>query len=99
MNVRELINLLEEAADQVGSDEADIQLATQAHYPLRYHLAGVYVEEVDDPDPADDETGRIIWLVEGSQHAHGLGMGSTRGDRCARRDRHRVHLAVRQARP
>jgi hypothetical protein len=68
MNVRELINLLEEAADQVGSDEADIQLATQAHYPLRYHLAGVYVEEVDDPDPADDETGRIIWLVEGSQH-------------------------------
>ena len=68
MTVRELIELLEEAADQVGSDEADIQLATQAHYPLRFHLAGVFVEEVDDPDPDDDETGRIVWLVEGSQH-------------------------------
>ena len=54
MNIRQLIELLEDAADQVGSDQAEVQLATQAHYPLRYHLAGVYVEEVNDPDPSDE---------------------------------------------
>jgi hypothetical protein len=63
MNIRELIELLEEAADQVGNG-AEIQLATQPAWPLRYHLAGVYVPE-DDGDPAEDA---VVWLVEGGQH-------------------------------
>jgi hypothetical protein len=63
MIVSQLLELLEDC-----DGDAEVQLATQSHYPLRYHLAGVYVEEIDDPDPDDDEAGRIVWLVEGAQH-------------------------------
>jgi hypothetical protein len=39
---------------------AEVQLATQAHYPLRYHLAGVYVEEVNDPDRLAGRRGAAV---------------------------------------
>ena len=83
MRVRQLIELLEETATEVG-DDAVIQLATQQHYPLRYHLRGVFVPEADyapDGDGEDDdqvedrderndtENGQpVVWLVEGNQH-------------------------------
>ena len=64
MTITELISLLEEARDEVG-DDAEIQLATQASYPLRYDLRGVYVEpDNGDGEPADE---LVVWLVEGQQ--------------------------------
>jgi hypothetical protein len=74
MNVQQLIRLLEDC-----DPDAEAQLATQSHYPLRYHLAGLYVEDadnhplldVDHPDYHQPETGsweNVVWLVEGSQH-------------------------------
>ena len=60
MTITELISLL----DEVG-DDAEIQLATQASYPLRYDLRGVYVEpDNGDGEPADE---LVVWLVEGQQ--------------------------------
>lgn len=63
MTITELINLLEEARAEVG-DDAEIQLATQASYPLRYDLRGLYVEPDNDDKPTDD---LVVWLVEGQQ--------------------------------
>ena len=63
MTITELISLLEEARDEVG-DDAEIQLATQASYPLRYDLRGVYVEpDNGDGEPADE----LVLVVEGQQ--------------------------------
>jgi hypothetical protein len=66
VTITDLITLLEEARDQVG-DDAEIQLATQASYPLRYDLRGVYIEP-DNADKAADEL--VVWLVEGQQDRH-----------------------------
>jgi hypothetical protein len=63
VTITDLIRLLEDACDQVG-DDAEIQLATQASYPLRYDLRGVYVEPDNDNKSADD---LVVWLVEGQQ--------------------------------
>jgi hypothetical protein len=50
MTVAELIELLEDC-----DPEAEVRLATQPHYPLAYHLAGI---AVIDPD-------EVVWLLEG----------------------------------
>jgi hypothetical protein len=63
VTITDLIALLEEARDEVGGD-AEIQLATQASYPLRYDLRGVYIEP-DNADKAADKL--VVWLVEGQQ--------------------------------
>jgi len=63
VTITDLITLLEDARDAAGGD-AEIQLATQASYPLRYDLRGVYVEP-DSDDKAADEL--VVWLVEGQQ--------------------------------
>jgi hypothetical protein len=65
VTLTELITLLEDARDEVGG-EAEIQLATQASYPLRYDLRGVYVEPDNGHGKPADEN--VVWLVEGSQH-------------------------------
>ena len=41
MKLSELIERLTEVQAEVGDVDPEVQLATQAHYPLRYHLRGV----------------------------------------------------------
>ena len=48
----------------MDDDDAEIQLATQASYPLRYDLRGVDVEPDNDNKSADE---LVVWLVEGQQ--------------------------------
>lgn len=80
MNVRQLIELLEQA--DAGQE---VRIATQPSYPIATHIAGVYdaakawyevetcpehgLEKCDgcEWDGESDRPSPILWLVEGSQ--------------------------------
>jgi hypothetical protein len=81
--LRDLIELLEEAATELG-DDAKVRLVMQPSWPLEYEIAGVVSgqqindegdEDEDDQDVADD---KVLYLVEGSQ----IGYGSKRAFEC-----------------
>lgn len=83
--IRELIDALEEAAEQVG-DDAEIRIGHQPSWPLELSIARVVTsadlahahdpDEGDyDPDDVDEDEGpAVAWITEGDQ----LGYASKR---------------------
>ncbi|UQS95160.1 hypothetical protein Pam4_17 [Pseudanabaena phage Pam4] len=71
MNIRDLIAMLEEAAETHGDDLA-VQIAYQPSYPLAATLDAVTVlsagEDEDDEDyepGVDDDEPQVLWLAAG----------------------------------
>jgi hypothetical protein len=72
--IDELIELLEEARDEVGGD-AEVRLAFQPSWPLAFKVDGVALqaeindyerEEYDDEEEdGDGQSENVVWIVEG----------------------------------
>lgn len=70
MNVRELIEALQERVENGDVDEdAEVLLAHQPHWPLAETLAGVVASaELGDEESEEeglDATERVLWLAAG----------------------------------
>lgn len=78
MNIREMIQRLEEAAEAYG-DDAEVRLMTQQHWPFENAIAGVTSLELiqgesDDDFDSEGDADQVVYIVEGQQ----LGYGSER---------------------
>lgn len=71
MTIRELIELLEDAAVETGSDETEVRLASQPNWPFEYSIHGVGVAEAHEADEEDgddeDQDEPIVYIGEGQQ--------------------------------
>lgn len=76
-SLRDLIDMLEEAAVELG-DDAEVRLMTQHNWPFEYSIFGlargedINASEDDDDDDVEDDN--VLYIVEGTQ----LGYGSKR---------------------
>ena len=71
MTIRELIELLEDAAVETGSDETEVRLASQPRWPFEYsiHGVGVATQHAADEDDGedDDQEETVVYIGEGAQ--------------------------------
>jgi hypothetical protein len=76
VKLSELIDRLQEIAETCGEGgpDPDVMLATQPHWPLAYHVAGVCdgadIPDAPDADPARARDRLVVWIVEGDQDRH-----------------------------
>lgn len=82
MKIGELIERLQELAEEVG-DDAEVRLMTQPNYPFENSIqgacSGAEINGCEEGDEGDDQDGDVegddvVYIVEGSQ----LGYGSKR---------------------
>lgn len=67
MTLVELIEALEEMAEQYGED-TPVRFASQPSWPFEYDITAVQVTEPDDNEEwVVEDAGPVIYLVEGSQ--------------------------------
>ena len=74
MTIRELIEELEEIANEIGDDEIEVRLMTQEHYPLEAEIHGVVDCEtlVDDNGNDSEEETPIVYITEGRNIGYGM---------------------------
>jgi len=68
MTVAELIEDLEEVAEENGED-TPVRLAMQPSWPMQYDIKGIGVA-VGLDDPETDDTGAVCYLIEAGQVDH-----------------------------
>ncbi len=73
MNLRQLIEQLEDYRDMIGGD-AEVRLMTQHNWPMEYTIhgvtSGIDINTLDD-DKGDVDDDGVVYIVEGSQVGYG----------------------------